>query len=391
MCFFPKLNTNFKGVAYKRGLTHFDCGYCPECRRKKAGVWALRAVYEAREHVQNMMLTLTYDNYIRDNKGRIVGETDPDRDLHVCKRDIQLFIKRLRKFAGVPLKYIVAAEYGKKTHRAHYHVIIFGFCFSDCVRFKKSKRGNWISRSSTLEKLWSHGICTVDSVRVNESVARYCTKYTMKGYGAEDTFMLFSHEIGLKGLLRDFNGVKYVVEGRFYPIPKLVWAHVLTVRYQHKGYFTYKYKNRSEGMDVYVANREMRRRYRAIRNSDIQYINYLRYWKGKAKIIELLKKPLLERILDLDERKFHFYKIDALNQLERMHKGKRVFPPLKPIHLPVSSCLIRANDTTAEYDCQILERSFCFIKKFSRNPKLFLKKWLTEYKFCDILDSENLN
>lgn len=49
----------------------------------------------------------------------------------VCKRDVQLFLKRLRitlerKFNIPPFRYCVFSEYGKDTHRAHYHMILFG-------------------------------------------------------------------------------------------------------------------------------------------------------------------------------------------------------------------------------------------------------------------------
>lgn len=43
----------------------------------------------------------------------------------VNKRDCQLFMKRLRKRNSRKIKYFIAAEYGGKTHRPHYHMIVF--------------------------------------------------------------------------------------------------------------------------------------------------------------------------------------------------------------------------------------------------------------------------
>lgn len=57
------------------------------------------------------MITLTYDNYERDNCGKLTGrELPPNRELHVCKSDCQKFIKRLRQYAS----YNVQREFNKK-------------------------------------------------------------------------------------------------------------------------------------------------------------------------------------------------------------------------------------------------------------------------------------
>ncbi|MDE7431015.1 MAG: hypothetical protein K2N34_03755, partial [Lachnospiraceae bacterium] len=94
MCFFPRLNYL---ANQKNGLVpYFKCGSCPECLQEKSSKWALRAVYESREHAFNCMVTLTYDDYIYDSKGNIVGERVSDKS--VDKRDVQLFLKRLRKW-----------------------------------------------------------------------------------------------------------------------------------------------------------------------------------------------------------------------------------------------------------------------------------------------------
>ena len=101
MCFFPFSNTDHKSEAYIKGVTNFDCGVCPECLSKKARLWALRCSAEA-QYTQGCMITLTYDNYARDNNGNIIGELPPNRDLPLSKRDCQLFIKRLRKHFDMP-------------------------------------------------------------------------------------------------------------------------------------------------------------------------------------------------------------------------------------------------------------------------------------------------
>lgn len=323
MCFFPLPNPDINGLAYKKGVTTFDCGSCPECLRKRANVWALRAVYESREHAFNCMITLTYDSYIYDSHGRVIGERVSD--FSVCKRDIQLFIKRLRKWyssvSDEKIKYLACAEYGKRTHRAHYHCLLFGVRFPDLVFYKRSKRGNVIYKSHKLDELWKNGICTVDSVNVGSAVARYCTKYCAKDR-SDDTFMLFSQDIGLKGLLRDFNGKSYFIEGREFPIPRVVWESVISSR--HYGAVSNRYINRNEQSMLdgsYARNVDDRRMYRAVRDSDPQYIAYLQYWHDKSFSFDKLSMSVEQRIALLDDTKYHNYKVEALRCLSVRCKG----------------------------------------------------------------------
>lgn len=332
MCLFPTQNLNIDSPSYRKGVTTFSCGCCPECLSKKANAWALRAVYEAKEHVDNCMITLTYDNYVYDGCGRVVGERVSD--LNVCKRDVQLFVKRLRKRLGYPIKYLISAEYGKRTHRAHYHAILFGVKFPDLVLYKRSKRGNYIYKSALLTDIWHNGICTVDSVNITSSVARYCTKYCMKDAGADDTFMLFSHGIGEKGLLRDFNGRDYIVDGRQHSVPRFVWQKVITERYSSKRIlpYTYKYVNRRKDVSLhsdfrYLQNRVKRQRYYELRDGDPQYKAYVDYWRKKFVEIEKTLPSIRQRILSLNPQKYSGYISAALYKLGKRMNGYPLPPP----------------------------------------------------------------
>ena len=310
MCLFSFANTNTKSEAYKRGVTSFECGCCPECLAKRARQWSLRAAMEAKVSF-SCMVTLTYDQYVRNSKGEIVGEKLVLR--HVAKRDVQLFVKRLRKhFKNNTIKYLITAEYGKRTGRPHYHALLFGVDFSDRVFCKLSKRGNKIYRSQTLEKIWKNGICTVDAVNVSAKVARYCTKYCAKDGRSSDTFMLFSRGIGESELLRRFNGRSYWLDGREYPIPRQIWQKVITERYKAFEDFTYKYKNLSTSfLADFLENQRMRKQYRDIRNADDQYMKYIEYWREKGECYESTRPSELQRIALLPDSKYHSYKIKA--------------------------------------------------------------------------------
>lgn len=74
---------------------------------------------------------------------------------------IQLFIKRLRKrHKGKPIKYYICGEYGEKSWRPHYHIIIFNASILD------------------IEAAWTYG--TIHSGEVSEASVGYTLKYMSK-------------------------------------------------------------------------------------------------------------------------------------------------------------------------------------------------------------------
>lgn len=92
------------------------CGRCGFCAATRRSDWAIRIAYERKLHISSMFVTLTY--------------ADPHLVWHsgvpqLCRRHVQLFLKRVRK-AGYQLRYYGVGEYGSKTFRPHYHMIIFG-------------------------------------------------------------------------------------------------------------------------------------------------------------------------------------------------------------------------------------------------------------------------
>lgn len=402
MCMFDFAN-KYSARALEKGVERFECGHCPECLQKKSRLWALRAGMEMKDNC-GMMITLTYDTYKVDKNGKLLNIENPiDPTIPLSKRHCQLFIKRLRKhFSGKKIKYIIAAERGKRG-RAHYHALIFGIVFNDLIKYKKSKRGNIIYKSKTLTDIWSHGICTVDSINPTAKIARYCTKYCAKDSGAEETFMLFSRGIGEKALLRDFNGLSYWVDGREYSIPRQIWNKVLEHRYKLKGYSRYinrvhveleerklhnslaRYEARAAKKPSYplylvVARafyrsqrrlaasdawyqiaKDKREKFFEIRDNDEQYQKYLAYWHKKAFVNELTRPSVADRILALPDNKYRSYKNKAILAKQRQFLNRDFVPPRsnstaflrfkdKKVHAEKSfaplPCHYRANDTT---------------------------------------------
>lgn len=90
------------------------CGNCLGCRMASAQAWALRCQLELQQHRTAVFTTLTYN--------------DDKLPPTLNKRDIQLWIKRLRKKLDTArtLRFFASGEYGEHTERPHYHAILYG-------------------------------------------------------------------------------------------------------------------------------------------------------------------------------------------------------------------------------------------------------------------------
>lgn len=103
------------------GIVPCPCGKCHECLKKRVSQWSFRLMQESKISHTAQFITLTYDtkHVPLTNRGFMTLE----------KRDLQLFFKRLRKkqFGNEKgdIKYYACGEYGSKTMRPHYHIILF--------------------------------------------------------------------------------------------------------------------------------------------------------------------------------------------------------------------------------------------------------------------------
>ena len=149
------------------GDIEVPCGQCIGCRMRRASDWTLRVMHEASLWPQNCFVTLTY--------GR--DQMPPDGSLE--HRDFQLFMKRLRKAHGQPVRFYMCGEYGPLNFRPHYHACLFNVNFlSDRVPAGKSGSGAVFFDSPSLAKLWLHGRVSVQDL--TRETAGYCARYIMK-------------------------------------------------------------------------------------------------------------------------------------------------------------------------------------------------------------------
>lgn len=142
------------------------CRRCIGCRISYTQSWAARCMHEAKLHDASICATLTYDDFNLPENGSL------------RKRDVQLFVKRLRKqIAPAKVSYLYCGEYGENLHRPHYHIILFGYWPTDAKPWRKKKDVQYY-RSPALEKLWTKG--NVEFGAVTYKAARYVAGYIFK-------------------------------------------------------------------------------------------------------------------------------------------------------------------------------------------------------------------
>ncbi|WNK14477.1 MAG: replication initiator protein [Microvirus sp.] len=153
------------------------CGRCIGCKMERARQWGLRCLHEKKMWSHNQYVTLTYSDEFLPPGGS------------VSLRDVQLFMKRLRKAknscASNPVRFFLGAEYGELNRRPHYHALLFNCEFMDKVRIGQNARGEPLFSSGELSRLWSSdgglttlGFCSIGEVTFDSAV--YCAKYALK-------------------------------------------------------------------------------------------------------------------------------------------------------------------------------------------------------------------
>ena len=158
------------------------CGKCPACLSRRTSVWTFRLKTHAKNANTSYFVTLTYDTRTVPISSRGYLTLD--------KRDVQLYFKKLRKAhpKDVVIKYYLAGEYGSKTFRPHYHIILFN------------------ADIELIHKAWDKG--EVHIGELTEASAAYTAKYINKGkiiptHKNDDRipeFSLMSKKLGLNYL-----------------------------------------------------------------------------------------------------------------------------------------------------------------------------------------------
>ena len=179
------------------------CGKCPACIERKSNEWATRIYYEWINSKSAQFFTLTYaEEHLTHNYVTLHYPTYDEEVLLpvLCKRDVQLFMKRLRKRLGNGIRFFLGGEYGEEFGRPHYHFILFNYPSN-------------ISEDDLLQYVvdsWSYGM--VQSGETNIKRVMYVAKYIYSATQLQDNtidgfvkpFILCSRRPGL--------GLSYVTD-----------------------------------------------------------------------------------------------------------------------------------------------------------------------------------
>jgi len=177
----PKSNSSDRRLVFRKTDSEtgipikIPCGKCPGCKLEQSRQWAVRCMHEKRLHNSSCFVTLTYDDNNLPNGNTLV------------KSDLQNFLKRLRHETGPGLRFFGCGEYGSRTSRPHYHLLLLNSDFADKRIVKSGPQYN-LYDSPALSKLWTAGTHALGDVTFESAayVARYCMKKKQNGNTVTD-------------------------------------------------------------------------------------------------------------------------------------------------------------------------------------------------------------
>lgn len=197
----PKASAADKRLVFKKTDSEtgigikIPCGKCPGCRLEQSRQWAVRCLHEKRLHNASCFVTLTYDD----------AHLPPGNTLVLA--DLQNFMKRLRDYFSryhnkTGIRFFACGEYGSRTSRPHYHLLLLDTDFDDKKLVKSGPEYN-LYTSPVLSLLWTKGHHVLGDVTFNSAayVARYCMKKNQNGKTVSDgrtpEFVTMSRKPGL--------------------------------------------------------------------------------------------------------------------------------------------------------------------------------------------------
>ena len=186
-------NKHFENLPKHLEYLRVPCGKCLFCRLDHAKEWGLRCALEWFTNKDNecYFLTLTYNDLFSDGK------------LH--KNHVRNFIRKLRSlYRGIKFKYFLCGEYGEKTNRPHYHLLLFGIDLGK-LSFYKMSGNNALYFSSKINELWKFGYVVIGNLTFNS--AFYTARYAMKKNKLQETLQLQSQGIGKQYFLDHVNEI----------------------------------------------------------------------------------------------------------------------------------------------------------------------------------------
>ena len=272
-----KQKVTFDGKGYKDLPVTVPCGWCLGCREDKAKMWGARCYHESKLHEKNCFVTLTYEEEKLPEGGTLV------------KDHVSGFMKNLRKRKGQGVRFFACGEYGEKTKRPHYHIILFNCSFDDKVLWKKTRSKQNLYISQELKEIWKNGICTVQDLTIG--TAMYCAQYSLKkviGAKAEShyagripEFALMSRNPGIAS--------RWIDKNRSDVFPKDCF-HINGRPYKPPRYYDEWLKKHDPMMYEDIKDLRMRK----AKEEDVGGVRRFRIEEAKAAILKTLRKKRSE-------------------------------------------------------------------------------------------------
>lgn len=148
-----------KGNPYDIG-----CGQCMHCRVNRSRKWVSRMMLERLCHSEAAFVTLTI--------------SDEHLSQNLKKEELSDFLKRLRGYLqGRVIRYFAVGEYGSRTGRPHYHLIVFGLSPTE---------------GEIVEKAWKKGFVYMGTAQLQSM--NYVCSYLIKGMTKKDDVRLDGRE-----------------------------------------------------------------------------------------------------------------------------------------------------------------------------------------------------
>lgn len=196
MCINPYIS--FAGAA-------FPCGRCTFCRKNRVRAWMFRLMQEDKVSKSSHFVTFTYDT--------VFVPITAKGFMTLRKKDVQDYMKRLRRKNAQKIKYYFVGEYGPKTERPHYHAIIFnadadtiapawgmgdvqigdvsGASVSYCAGYiskpgKRIPKGEWDDRIQQFSVM-SKGL---GAAYLSDAVVKFHTSDVTRNYVVQDGFKI---------------------------------------------------------------------------------------------------------------------------------------------------------------------------------------------------------
>lgn len=186
---------NVLDIIERYGAVVLPCRKCVNCQLNRSREWAIRNTLESKYYDENsrLFITLTYDDtflnytninnstryYIDSDTGKVSTKTLTVASLYLP--DLQNFLKKLRKYyRNNKIRYYACGEYGSKTLRPHYHILLYGLGKKDIkdLEYQYTSNKNDYYGSDTIEKIWKKGFVNITTFSEYTAmyVSRYCTK-----------------------------------------------------------------------------------------------------------------------------------------------------------------------------------------------------------------------